>query len=79
MNKWLKLPYLPNDFWGECFVGWKSLSNYQVDPCIVMVRNFDGVVKWYCESLKDWFEFRDDIKYRVMVITFPEIGEEDFK
>lgn len=79
--KWIKLTELPEDFWGECFVGWKSNYNtFHTDTSIVMVRKFEDIcVKWYCESLKEWFDFRSDLEYRVMIIKFPSVSEVDFK
>lgn len=79
MNKWVTLQSLPNDFWGECFVGWSTGENYGVDPNIVMLRNFDGNVQWWCDSLKEWFDFRHDVRYRVMIIEYPKINQEAFK
>lgn len=77
--KWIKPDDLPEEFWDECFVGHKNEKGYHVDSAIKMVRKFDKVSKWYCESLQEWFSFRDDIDYRVMVIEYPKITGEDFK
>lgn len=78
-DKWIKLNQLPTDFWGECFIGWHAVDRYQVETSIIMVRNFSSGVKWYCNSLKDWFEFREDVQYRAIVLEYPKITEEDFK
>lgn len=91
MSKWLKLSEIPRDFWGECFIGKaKDLAGgyryMDVEKSVVMVRNFTeeklhrySGVMWYCESLKEWFDFRPDLEYRLMIVEFPTITEEDFK
>ena len=82
MSKWLTFEQLPDDFWGECFTGWKSNYDQKLYTCpsIIMIRKFDdGCVKWYCNTLKEWFDFRSDLEHRIMVIETPVISEEDFK
>lgn len=78
--QWIKIEDIPKEFWGECFVGWMNMETGlpQVDPSIVMVRRFDLEAKWYCDSLKEWFEFRSDLQYKVMIIKFPKLGKEEF-
>jgi len=82
MSHWIKLEQLPEDFWGECFAGYKNNYNQTLYTCssIVMIRKFeDGCVKWYCNTLKEWFDFRGDLEHRIMIVKFPTLSDEDFK
>lgn len=75
VSKWLKLSDLPNDFWGECFVGTKDGV---VD--IKTVKILDGAYPvWYSEHLTRWFEFNSKVSFRIMPIEMPKITKEDFK
>ena len=81
MSNWIKLEQLPEDFWGECFAGYKNTYDQTFYTChsIIMVRKFENVsVKWYCNTLKEWFDFRSDLEHRVMIVKFPTLSEEDF-
>lgn len=79
-SKWISPLNVPIDFWGECFVGChiKENNHCSVDPNIVMVKRFGDEVKWFCNSVKKWYDFRNDVNYRVMIITYPKINELDF-
>jgi len=76
MSKWLKISDLPNDFWGDVFLAESEEHNVT----FTTVRIQDGAYPvWYSASMSRWFKFRTDVQYRVMVIEYPKITEEDFK
>lgn len=75
MTNWLRLSDLPNDFWGECFIGTKDGT---VD--IKSVKILDGAYPvWYSEHLTRWFEFNSKVTFRIMPIELPKITKGDFK
>lgn len=80
MTNWIKPSELPDDFWGECFVGWKDKKSQEIGDFdrIVTVKNGERL-QWYSEILHDWFEFREQHEYRVLPIVYPVITKEDFQ
>lgn len=75
-KKWIRLNQLPNDFWGDVFL----VESEEKEITMATIRIQDGAYPvWYSQALTRWFKFRTDLDYRVMLIEYPKITEEDFE
>lgn len=78
MNKWLKPDDLPKGFWKECFIAWTQHGQTEVIDGIKMVRKVELYPQWYMETEREWVSFQGFAEYRVMIVEYPKITEEDF-
>lgn len=78
MNTWIKPNELPEVFWAECFVAINDGAG-QIFIEINDVKRMYEIPRWYSLTEQEWFDFRDDIQVRVMVVEYPEITMDELQ
>ncbi len=78
MNTWIKPNELPEGFWAECFVAINDGAG-QIFIEIKDVKRMYEIPRWYSLTEQEWFDFRDDIQVRVMVVEYPEIPMDELQ
>lgn len=76
MSNWITPNKLPEGFWGECFVAVKADGQTFVE--INDVKRTSDNVYWYCNSFKEWMEFRKDASFLVQEVKYPKVSDEDW-
>lgn len=79
MTNWIKPNDLPKGFWKECYIAWTQHGQTEVMDGVKMVRKVELYPQWYLETEREWVSFQGFGEYRVMVVEYPKITEEDFK
>ena len=79
MTNWIQLDEIPDKFWGQCFIGYKVNDQTEVQKYTTWVRRVHLFPEWFEETEQCWTSFNNSINFRVAILEYPYITEEDFK
>lgn len=69
-GQWIKPSELPENFFGECWVCWKSWTGIIHEPRQFTVQNvYRGGIPEFFDG--DFYRFISDDEYRVMMVNKP--------